>query len=88
MGQAELIVPEYAISYLYYGSKDGLSDEDVKIIDKWMADENLAESVDCGEERFFSSRLEFGLPTTCVEVSFLKRSRMIPGVWNIDGRFR
>lgn len=68
-------VPEYAVVYMAYGDSSGLSDEDVGIIDKWMAAKNLDHLVDCGEERFFSSHPEFGLAADCVEATFMERSR-------------
>lgn len=67
-------VPEYALAYMAYGDSSGLSDGDVRIIDKWMSDNNLDHLVDSGEERFFSFRPEFGLASTCVKATFSERS--------------
>ena len=67
-------VPEYAIANIAYGDSSGLSEEDVKAIDRWMSDNNLDHLVDCGKKRFFSYHPEFGPPAMCVSASFLKKS--------------
>lgn len=53
--------PEWAITYAMYGDKDGLTDEEVEEIDKWMADNNLGSLVDVGDDTRFAPHPAFGL---------------------------
>ena len=71
---SDLLIPDYALPYLVNGDASGLSDEDQKVIDGYMA-QYLEEAkangghmvfvvpADC--ESSFTHRPEFGLACNC-----------------------
>ena len=68
-------IPQWAVTYLAYGDKDGLSDEDIALADNWAKRNQIASLIGAGEERYFSSHPEFGLASDCVTATFSLRER-------------
>lgn len=67
-------VPSYAICYLIYGEPDGLNDEDIENIDKWvekMKEQNGGRYFDInpvnGREEYFEPIPPFGLPCNVMD---------------------
>lgn len=63
-------LPSYAVCYVEYGNEDGMSEEDIKLCDEWLA--SLSEGgqlhFEYGEESYFTKSPAFGLACDCVEV--------------------
>ena len=56
-------LPEWAMCYVFNGDKEGLSDEEIKMIDDWMEEKRILHisPPDDDEESYFTSSPPFGL---------------------------
>ncbi len=68
-------IPQWAVTYLAYGDKDGLSDEDIALVDNWAKRNQINSFIDAGEEHYFSSHPKFGPASDCVTATFTLRER-------------
>lgn len=64
-------IPSYAIPYIEYGEQDGLTDEDIRNIDVFLARYPGA-YFDYTDDEDFSASPAFGLPTQCVVTNIWK----------------
>lgn len=67
-------IPSYAVCYLAYGDLDGLTDDDIKLIDKFCKNNNIDHLVSCSDDTHFCYYPDFGLGSDCVEAEFILRS--------------
>lgn len=76
--KGEYDIPCYALCYLFYGDQDGLTDEDISIIDKFMEKEDLsgcAKTTKDDSYNEFNSHPAFGLACNTITVQFYKYRR-------------
>lgn len=60
----EYRIPSYALTYLFYGDTDSLTDEDIDTIESFLKQENLTRAIPCEVEdshNEFDAHPAFGL---------------------------
>ena len=65
-------IPTWSICAIEYGDYSGLTDEDIQILETFLAD--LPQAGGCfsySEEEYFSRYPSFGLACTCVEADYV-----------------
>lgn len=65
--------PQWAVCYAAYGESDTLTDEEERMVNKYMEDNNLCDLVDCSEDSHFSPYPDFGLACDVVEATFIMK---------------
>lgn len=64
-------IPTWAVCYIEYGNDcaDGLTDEEIKMVDDFLNSYGCGLVFEYSEEQFFTSSPAFGLPCDCVEAN-------------------
>ena len=67
--------PQHMLCYLFYGDREGISDEDVRELDRFMEANGLTSYKGCskvdGTQNEFCSHPAFGLACATVDMDFL-----------------